>query len=329
MTIVNGAQLRELEQRKRTAEITMERTKAESTRILEMIKTGNTEKAADNLKFLLQAGLLSDPGLMEKLDKFLKNRSPGTGPSLPAANGRIGFEASESLSQPLHATLQALLNRYFSYLDKTGFPKPKQRVMVRVQEHAAGLAHYDEANHTVVIDKRVADDPSVPLQSYNHYILNHPGSPQEGHYAAIRRGLADYFACSFLNNPHLGEKSAPILTPGKPYFQSLVNERTYADLRGPWPEAKSYIGTEVWGGFFWKLRARLGAPLADSTLASAWMGFSVPGKDSKIPGQFIRALLDELRSKRASPKNIDDVKALLANSGFPDVEEQAAVTPAH
>src|SRR5712692_215741 len=40
----------------------LESQKSEQTRILEMIRTGDPDKAADNLEFLLKTGLIDDPG---------------------------------------------------------------------------------------------------------------------------------------------------------------------------------------------------------------------------------------------------------------------------
>ncbi|MEJ8850627.1 glycoside hydrolase family 75 protein [Variovorax rhizosphaerae] len=65
----------------------LEAQKSEQARILEMIKTGDPDKAADNLRFLVSAGLILDAGLKSNLSEFLANRKPGTGPNLPSATG--------------------------------------------------------------------------------------------------------------------------------------------------------------------------------------------------------------------------------------------------
>ena len=169
VALVNGWLQRGLEDRKRGAEIQLERSQAESTRILEMIKTGDSELAASNLEFLVQSGLIADPSLLLRLEEFLKKRKPGTGPSLPSPSGRIGFEKSELLTQPLQQSLQDTLARYFDYLDRIGFPKPSAAVMVSVEEMDAPNAYYP--NNRVVIDRRIAEDPWVALREYNHHIL--------------------------------------------------------------------------------------------------------------------------------------------------------------
>jgi GH24 family phage-related lysozyme (muramidase) len=68
-----------------SAQVVLETQKSEQSRILEMIKTGNPDKAAENLKFLLDAGLIRDAAMRSDLASFLGTRKPGTGPTLPSA----------------------------------------------------------------------------------------------------------------------------------------------------------------------------------------------------------------------------------------------------
>lgn len=64
------------------AQRNLEKEKSEQTRILEMIKTGDPDKAAENLGFLVNAGLISDSILKRKIIVFLAERQTGTGPAL-------------------------------------------------------------------------------------------------------------------------------------------------------------------------------------------------------------------------------------------------------
>lgn len=75
VAVTNGKQGRDLEE-----------AKAEQTRILEMIKTGNPDSAANNLRFLLEAGLITDPGRKAALERYLATRRQGSGVSLPSAS---------------------------------------------------------------------------------------------------------------------------------------------------------------------------------------------------------------------------------------------------
>lgn len=71
-TLTNASQQRDL----------MTRT-AESARILEMLRAPSTEKATENLKFLLDAGLVTEPTTAKNLREFLsKQQKRGEGPLL-------------------------------------------------------------------------------------------------------------------------------------------------------------------------------------------------------------------------------------------------------
>ncbi|QBE66741.1 hypothetical protein [Pseudoduganella lutea] len=85
----------------------LETQKAEQARLLEMIKTGDPDKAAVNLGFLIDAGLVADSGIKARVASYLKTRKPGTGaalePTVPGSklappiveNGRIYLLAGE------------------------------------------------------------------------------------------------------------------------------------------------------------------------------------------------------------------------------------------
>jgi hypothetical protein len=80
---LNGVEQRKLETTKAEQARSIEETKAEAARILEMIRTGNPDKAAANLEFLANAGLIADPGRKASIQTFIEKRQPGKGPSLP------------------------------------------------------------------------------------------------------------------------------------------------------------------------------------------------------------------------------------------------------
>lgn len=204
--------------------------------------------------------------------------------------------------------MQALFDKYFDYLDRIAFSPTKQRVSVKVvkdisagsfprvfKDSSAGSfpnAYY--ANNTIFIDHRLADDPSVPLREYNHHLLNASAGSKawSGHYAALEFGLADYFSCSFLNNPRLGEKAANFFKElGRPYIRNLDNDRQFTELAKTTSPEYPYLGAEIWGGAFWEMRERLSRNVADGLLASVWLNFSFPDRDEDIPAAFVKAAL--------------------------------------
>jgi hypothetical protein len=95
VALINGVQQRATDERHATAENLLqtnkadaerqlEEGKADAARILEVIKTNDPDKAAENLAFLLQAGLIIDTGRRESLTAYLKQRPDGQGPALPS-----------------------------------------------------------------------------------------------------------------------------------------------------------------------------------------------------------------------------------------------------
>jgi hypothetical protein len=58
-------------------------------RILEAIRTRDPDKAAENLDFLVKIGLIVDPTRRANLERFLKERTRGQGPTLPPVIGTI------------------------------------------------------------------------------------------------------------------------------------------------------------------------------------------------------------------------------------------------
>src|SRR5262249_48696995 len=129
--VVNGRQKRRLEE-----------NKAESSRILEMIKTPDTEAAAQNLEFLIDSGLVASPEQVKRLREYLKERKFGTGPSLPA-NSDFDFEPSEGLTLVLQEDLERNLTRYIEYLDKIGLSRREEKAKIKIDELDPANAHYN------------------------------------------------------------------------------------------------------------------------------------------------------------------------------------------
>lgn len=96
LAFVNGSLQRasDTERARETREL--EKNKSEAVLVLEMIRTADPDKAAANLGFLADVGLLSGKDQVERIHAYLKQRTPGQGPSLPpgasqgvASNARV------------------------------------------------------------------------------------------------------------------------------------------------------------------------------------------------------------------------------------------------
>jgi hypothetical protein len=82
-TWLNGIEQRKLEAERTEQAKIMEETRAEAARILEVIKTDTPDKAATNLKFLADVGLISNADRLQHIRTFLDQRPAGGGPALP------------------------------------------------------------------------------------------------------------------------------------------------------------------------------------------------------------------------------------------------------
>jgi Trypsin-like peptidase domain len=81
----------------------LERERAEEARILEVLKTGDPDKAAENLTFLLDAGLISNDQTRRQLSQFIEKREPGTGPALAAATSASQSVVNDDDAVPVGA----------------------------------------------------------------------------------------------------------------------------------------------------------------------------------------------------------------------------------
>src|SRR4051812_11564664 len=84
-----------------TAQQRVEESKAEGSRILEMIKTTDPDKAAENLRFLIATGLIED-AKRQAFIAYLNKRETGKGVSLPSV--ATSLPAAASASSPLTYT---------------------------------------------------------------------------------------------------------------------------------------------------------------------------------------------------------------------------------
>ena len=76
------------------AQLEVEGYKAEAARLFEVIKTNDPDKAAENLRFLLDVGLISTPAVKTGLSKYLSTRKEGQGIALPAPTSAPKYDLS-------------------------------------------------------------------------------------------------------------------------------------------------------------------------------------------------------------------------------------------
>ena len=79
---LNGREQRAVESLRASQTLELEERKAEASRILEIIKTADPDKAANNLQFLIDTGLIINPSRLVEMKTYLANRKPGQGPTV-------------------------------------------------------------------------------------------------------------------------------------------------------------------------------------------------------------------------------------------------------
>ncbi|MCZ6528930.1 MAG: hypothetical protein O6949_01180 [Chloroflexi bacterium] len=165
------------------------------------------------------------------------------------------------------------LSEYRNYMialgvDLIGEPPPT----VEIREDYDN-AHYDSAKNEIVAGPHFASS-DVLFREYSHHVLDKVrgqiglvGAQQD----AVESGLADYFPCSYRDDPELGREVAAYLRGSigfdKMAIRDLKNEMRLTDLDAP--HIVQAAG-EVWGGAFWEVRELLGKHTADQLLLKAW-----------------------------------------------------------
>ena len=79
VALINSTKQLQLEASRARINEELERSKSEAARILEVVKTNDPDKAATNLKFLIDTGLIADADVKKHIQAYLEKREPGDG----------------------------------------------------------------------------------------------------------------------------------------------------------------------------------------------------------------------------------------------------------
>jgi hypothetical protein len=174
----------------------------------------------------------------------------------------LRFLPSSDLPPELQQELQKTVNSFVEYLSNIGFHPPTEPVGVDGSKEEPDNASYDPTVNLIRIGPALARDPDVALREFTHHQLLSmvPKGVDFRHLnpagMSIESGLADYYPCSFTNDPRVAELwSSTALN--KPEVRNLDNMLSFSALT-PEQRAISQVEGEVWGGAFWELRTLLG-----------------------------------------------------------------------
>lgn len=150
---INGTAQRELEVARTTSQETIEETKAEAARILEVIKT-DPKVALQNLAFLVDVGLITNPERRAAITEYLKKTPPGQGPSLSVWDNWLnkssdGIWINKSFGGKTSARKNELMKQ-LSEIDTRGDPAEVMKKMTSIQLQIQELDKEEEAGSNIV-----------------------------------------------------------------------------------------------------------------------------------------------------------------------------------
>ena len=230
---------------------------------------------------------------------------------------RAAFEPSSALTPKLQSDLQASFEAYQAYLVGLGY-KPLTEGNVKIfVDPSLENAHYD--GERIVIGKRLADDTDALFRQYTHRALqsNSDWRSVTVQELAVESGLADYFPCSYKDNPLFGERLVHVFRhyPGYEYkraLRTMDNERKFTETAN---DTDPHSVGEIWSGAFWEIRARLGQSAADKVLYSTWMAMQPFKGATSFNSSFAKALIEAARALPNGNQD-DDVATVFRRRKF-------------
>ncbi len=231
----------------------------------------------------------------------------------------ISFLPSAALTPDLQEKLNSAFSSYSEYLQNLGFKFPEGKPHVLVDPKVKDNAFFDQSENLIVIGEPLASDKDVAFREYTHYVLGSLNTTTYNEwsevYRAIESGLADYFPCSFNNNPLFSEIAAGGALKkfvNKPYIRDLGNDRKFTEVS---PNASPQDVGEIWGGAFWEMRRLLGQATADKLLFSTWVALQPSDTRENEPVGFVRKLLDMVPSS-TDRNHVRQIQAIFERRGL-------------
>ena len=186
-------------------------------------------------------------------------------------------------------------------------------------------AMYDGQGHILMgqsgsIDLAVEND--VIYHEYGHHVFGEVSSAgmfemdQYGpvtHGLAINEATADYYSCSALDDPELGEYFAQQLPA---YFPDGYLRNVHNDLTCPWGlYGEAHDDGQIWSGFLWDARALLGQPVADNLYMKVLAAF--PGT---VTFPAVTQVYLDTAAANLDGDTVNQLRALAEQRGITDCE---------
>lgn len=298
-----GARLqRELVKNNAALQRELEAAKAESDLILEVIKTGDPERAAVNLKFLLDTHLISNPQRVGGIQHYLRHRRPGTGIALPAGSNFV-VEGAGATPEITKSFTNALIP-FRIHLISSGLPDNIPFGKIRVDPNLQNPpSYYLPDEQLVVVSSKASKDNLFPLAEYMMHVLektfNNRVSTSDIATLSLAYGVRDFLVASYLNDPQLGLRYKSIYGFDLPSLQLSVR-RTYGPLSA---NSEAHEVGAVWASAFWAMRESVGVEEIEGLIVEAWLGMPKGLRDADVPEAYSKSLLAKARSTLSADKS--------------------------
>jgi hypothetical protein len=264
------------------ANIDLERQRFESALIQKTLELPTQEKSAERFKFLLEIGLIKDD--TGRIKYYVDNPK-----EIPLQG--VTFAASESLTPGIKSGVEKSLASFQKYLSGIGFELAGRKISVNIDPKQDNNAFIEniETTPSLTLGPSVARDETAILQQYALYILERSraelnlakaqGDDHDSNRQLVQllSGLADYFNCSYRNDPIVGKILGQRLQ--KPYLRNLDNQRKFTEISDSTDPLEA---GEVWGGALWEIRNACGQDVADKMFYDVWSQVQVGDSTQKI-----------------------------------------------
>jgi hypothetical protein len=287
-TYFNARESRQAESAKaRLAEESTKQT-LQSDLIKKFVESPRTETVRENLRFLVDAGLV--PTYAESIKKYLDS-NPGVAPQV---GGGIEFAPSGvSVADEIKGQLQKTVDRFAIYLRNLGFSGLDKNVSVFVysRQNPPPIPGQDSinafyANNTIYVHEKLIGDTSMVLREYVHHALLDPLANQNRvDFAEVESALADYLPASFLDSPLIGAGLGAVLGLKTDFVRTLDSAVSYE--RSPYAIQRGV----VWAAALWACRLRVGQQAVDSLILSAWRQATAVRGINQVAEEFGKALM--------------------------------------
>jgi len=257
--------------------------------IKKFVESPRTETVRQNLRFLVDAGLI--PSYAESIKKYLDS-NPGVAPQV---GGGIEFLPSGvSVADDVKERLQKTVRRFTIYLQNLGLPDLDQNVSVFVyakDKHPPNIpgevVNAFVMDKTIFIHESLAVDVSIALREYAHHALFLAlGSLSNTHQNEIESALADYLPASFLGSPIIGAGLGSLFGLSTTFVRTLDSAALY-ERSSPDPIRRG----AVWASALWACRERVGQQAVDDLIIPTWRHvMGVPNEDDRVVEEFGKAL---------------------------------------